>query len=209
MHGALASILLLDDDGLHLRHGAAASLPTATAKQWTDSRSAPRRRRARDAWASARAVIVTDIATDPLWQASQGWRDGMACAPAGPPLAKDDRLLGAYRHLPSTAPGAGHGGSAGDRGAQPDRGHRDRGQAGGTPGAPAGRGAEPPSEEYARDSSVPGHADPAQERLARAFRGRSAAGWLRSPRRTRSPNDGWTGRSCELIREQLAAWRSG
>ena len=33
VHGALASVLLLDDDGLHLRQGAAPNLPEATARQ--------------------------------------------------------------------------------------------------------------------------------------------------------------------------------
>ena len=41
--GALASILLADDDGLHLRHGAARSLPKATAGRSTASRSATAR----------------------------------------------------------------------------------------------------------------------------------------------------------------------
>ena len=98
VHGALASILLLDDDGLHLRHGAAPSLPesynraidglTVGAAAGACGTAAQRRS----------AVVVTDVATDPLWE---GYRDlalrhGLRACWSAPILARDDRVLGAY-----------------------------------------------------------------------------------------------------------------
>jgi two-component sensor histidine kinase len=110
VHGALASILLLDD-GLHLRHGAAPSLPESynraidgltvgvaagwcgTAAQWR------------------RAVIVTDIARDPLWEGCRelALEHGLRACWSAPILARDDRVLGVYAiyhrqpHRPSAA----------------------------------------------------------------------------------------------------------
>ena len=98
VHGALASILLLDDDGLHLRHGAAPSLPesynraidglTVGAAAGACGTAAQRRR----------AVVVTDIASDPLWE---GYRElalqhGLRACWSAPILARDDRVLGTY-----------------------------------------------------------------------------------------------------------------
>jgi PAS domain S-box-containing protein len=98
VHGALASILLLDDDGLHLRHGAAPSLPenynraidglVVGAAAGSCGTAAQRRR----------AVIVTDIARDPVWE---GYREpalqqGLRACWSAPILARDDRVLGVY-----------------------------------------------------------------------------------------------------------------
>ena len=83
VHGALASILLLDDDGLHFRHGAAPSLPDSYNQAWTDSPIGTAAGACATPGHRPRAVIVTDIATDPLWRGIAGWRYGMACAPAG------------------------------------------------------------------------------------------------------------------------------
>ena len=64
---ALCSVLLLDDDGIHLRHGAGANLPdaynlaidgTAIGKNVGSCGTAVYRKE---------AVIVSDIASDPLW----------------------------------------------------------------------------------------------------------------------------------------------
>ena len=61
--GALCSILLLDADGLHLRHGAAPSLPDAY-NRLIDGVAIGS---CGTATYANRQVIVPDIATDPLW----------------------------------------------------------------------------------------------------------------------------------------------
>jgi PAS domain S-box-containing protein len=98
VHGALASILLLDDDGLHLRHGAAPSLPESFnqaidgliigAAAGSCGTAAQRRR----------AVIVSDIASNSLWE---GYRElalahGLRFCWSAPILARDDRVLGVH-----------------------------------------------------------------------------------------------------------------
>ena len=110
VHGALASILLLDDDGLHFRHGAAPSLPDSYNRAIdglpvgiaAGACATPGQRR--------RAVIATDIATDALWQKHRGLarRHGLRACWSAPILAKDDRILGAYAiyHRQPRAPDA-------------------------------------------------------------------------------------------------------
>jgi PAS domain S-box-containing protein len=109
-HGGLASVLLLDDDGLHFRHGAAPSLPDSynraidgLALGIAAGACATRGQR-------RRAVIATDIATDPLWQKHRGLarRHGLRACWSAPILAKDDRVLGAYAiyHRQPRAPDA-------------------------------------------------------------------------------------------------------
>ena len=98
VHGALASILLLDEGGLQLRHGAAPSLPESYnraiegliigAAAGSCGAAAQRRK----------AVIVTDIARDSLWE---GYREvalqhGLRVSWSAPILARDDRVLGVY-----------------------------------------------------------------------------------------------------------------
>jgi two-component system cell cycle sensor histidine kinase PleC len=61
------SILLLSPDGAHLRHGAAPSLPEAYNRAVDGLRIGPSAGSCGTAAFTARPVIVTDIATDPLW----------------------------------------------------------------------------------------------------------------------------------------------
>jgi GAF domain-containing protein len=70
--GVFASILLLDEDGLHVRHGAAPSLPEAYIKAIDGEPIGPRAGSCGTAMYRKEAVIVTDIAQDPLWE---GYRD--------------------------------------------------------------------------------------------------------------------------------------
>jgi PAS domain S-box-containing protein len=98
VHGALASILLLDNAGLRLRHGAAPSLPESFNRAIDGLIVGAAAGSCGTAAQRRRAVIVTDIATDPLWE---GYRelalqhDLRACWSA-PILARDDRVLGTY-----------------------------------------------------------------------------------------------------------------
>ncbi|MEV8554767.1 SpoIIE family protein phosphatase [Streptomyces glaucescens] len=94
----IVSVLLADPDGRHLRHGAAPSLPDfyneaidgiATGEGAGSCGTAAHRRR---------TVIVSDIATDPLWK---DFRDlagqaGLAACWSTPILARDGDLLGTF-----------------------------------------------------------------------------------------------------------------
>ena len=65
--GALASILLLDEDGMHLRHGAAPSLPDAYNSAIDGIAVGPATGSCGTAVHRGEPVFVSDIATDPLW----------------------------------------------------------------------------------------------------------------------------------------------
>ncbi len=65
--GLLASILLMDEDGEHLRHGAAPSLPPAYNAAIDGIEIGPSVGSCGTAAYRRRQVIVEDIATDPLW----------------------------------------------------------------------------------------------------------------------------------------------
>jgi PAS domain S-box-containing protein len=98
VHGAIASILLLDDDGLHLRHGAAPSLPESYNRA-IDGLIVGAAAGACGTAAQRRgAVIVTDIASDPLWEGYRelALRHGLRACWSAPILAKDERVLGIY-----------------------------------------------------------------------------------------------------------------
>ncbi|MFI5011040.1 MAG: EAL domain-containing protein [Hyphomicrobiales bacterium] len=65
--GIHASILLLDEEGLHLRHGAAPSLPEPYRKAIEGTRIGPDAGSCGTAVYRRKPVIVADIASDPLW----------------------------------------------------------------------------------------------------------------------------------------------
>ncbi|HET9352837.1 MAG TPA: GAF domain-containing protein [Sphingomicrobium sp.] len=65
--GVLGSILLLDQDEKHLRHGAAPSLPDAYCKAIDGAEIGPCAGSCGTAAYSAMPVFVSDIANDPLW----------------------------------------------------------------------------------------------------------------------------------------------
>jgi GAF domain-containing protein len=65
--GVLGSILILDEDGRHLRHGAAPSLPAAYSAAIDGAEIGPCAGSCGTAAYSGKPVFVSDIATDPLW----------------------------------------------------------------------------------------------------------------------------------------------
>jgi len=65
--GMLCSILLLDEDGVHLRHGAAPSLPESYVKAIDGLMIGPHAGSCGTAVYFGKPVVVTDILTDPLW----------------------------------------------------------------------------------------------------------------------------------------------
>jgi PAS domain S-box-containing protein len=67
-HGMLCSILLLDDDGVHVRHGAAPSLPEGYIRAVDGAPIGPKAGSCGTAMYRVQRVIVTDIHEDPLWE---------------------------------------------------------------------------------------------------------------------------------------------
>lgn len=65
--GVIGSILLLDQDGKHLRHGAAPSLPDAYCAAIDGAEIGPCAGSCGTAAYSGTPVFVSDIANDPLW----------------------------------------------------------------------------------------------------------------------------------------------
>ena len=70
--GALCSVLLLDDDGVHLRHGAGPSLPEAYNGAIDGVAIGPAVGSCGTAAFADRQVIVADIGSDPLWADYRG-----------------------------------------------------------------------------------------------------------------------------------------
>jgi GAF domain-containing protein len=66
-HKMLASVLLLDEDGCHLRHGAAPSLPASYASAIDGLEIGPSVGSCGTAAYRKEPVFVADIASDPLW----------------------------------------------------------------------------------------------------------------------------------------------
>jgi signal transduction histidine kinase len=65
--GLRCSILLLNRDGKHVRHGAAPNLPQAYVKEVDGAPIGPRNGSCGTAMYTRRPVVVTDVMTDPLW----------------------------------------------------------------------------------------------------------------------------------------------
>jgi len=65
--GLRCSILLLNHDGKHVRHGAAPNLPEAYVKAVNGAPIGPRNGSCGTAMYRRRPVVVTDVMTDPLW----------------------------------------------------------------------------------------------------------------------------------------------
>ena len=103
--GMLSSILLLDADGLHIRHGAAPSLPEPFVRALDGEAIGPSAGSCGTAAFRREPVIVEDIATDPLWD---GYRElalahGLRACWSTPIFDARRRVLGTfalYFHTP-------------------------------------------------------------------------------------------------------------
>ena len=103
--GMLGSILLLDVDGKHLRHGAAPSLPRAYSAALDGAEIGACAGSCGTAAHLGAAVFVSDIATDPLWA---DYKDialphGLRACWSIPILTRGRRVLGTfamYHHEP-------------------------------------------------------------------------------------------------------------
>lgn len=94
----LASVLLLDEDGIHLRHGAAPSLPEAYNRAVDGLEIGYGQGSCGTASFLRKQVIVKDIATDPLWEKYRFVVDayGLRACWSTPIMATDGALLGTF-----------------------------------------------------------------------------------------------------------------
>jgi GAF domain-containing protein len=94
----LCSILLLSDDGNHVRHAVAPSLACEYVKAIDGSPIGPKHGSCGTAMFRGKPVVVSDIATDPLWD---DYRDAariinMAACWSTPILSSKGKVLGSF-----------------------------------------------------------------------------------------------------------------
>ena len=96
--GMLCSVLLLSEDGDHVRHGAAPSLPQEYVAAIDGGQIGPRNGSCGTAMYRGEPVIVTDTSTDPLWE---DYRDlavanGLRACWSTPILSGRGKVLGSF-----------------------------------------------------------------------------------------------------------------
>lgn len=94
----IGSILLLDEDGVHLRNGAAPNLPAAYCAALDGAEIGPQAGSCGTAAYTGKPVFVADIATDPLWA---NYRDlalphGLRACWSTPILSSGRKVLGTF-----------------------------------------------------------------------------------------------------------------
>ena len=96
--GLRCSILLLNRDGKHVRHGAAPNLPEAYVKAVNGAAIGPRNGSCGTAMYTRRPVVVTDVMTDPLWTDYRGLAKicGLRACWSTPILAAQGDVLGSF-----------------------------------------------------------------------------------------------------------------
>jgi diguanylate cyclase (GGDEF)-like protein len=104
LQGITGSILLLDADGLHLRHGAAPGLPESYSRAIDGQRIGPRVGSCGTAMYRRETVIVADVRTDPLWE---DWRGvaaayGLRSCWSVPITSPEGEVLGSFALYSST-----------------------------------------------------------------------------------------------------------
>ena len=96
--GALCSVLLLDEDGIHVRHGAAPSLPEAYNSAIDGLAIGPAAGSCGTAAYTRRQVIVADIDTDPLWAdyREMALGHGLRACWSTPIIGHEGKVLGTF-----------------------------------------------------------------------------------------------------------------
>jgi PAS domain S-box-containing protein len=96
--GLLCSVLLLDEDGQHVRHGAAPSLPEAYTQAIDGICIGPKAGSCGTAMYRREPVVVTDILQDPLWETYRGVAElyGLRACWSTPILAPSGNVLGSF-----------------------------------------------------------------------------------------------------------------
>lgn len=108
--GMLCSVLLLSEDGDHIRHGAAPSLPDDYVKAIDGLPIGPKQGSCGTAMYRGEPVVVSDISVDPLWEDFRAFAlaaDLRACW-STPILSGRGKVLGSfamYYHNPRTPTG--------------------------------------------------------------------------------------------------------
>ncbi len=94
----LCTILLLDSDGIHVRHGAAPSLPKTFVQAIDGQPIGPHAGSCGTAAYRKEPVYVSDIATDPLWinYREVALKHGLQACWSTPIIASDGRVLGTF-----------------------------------------------------------------------------------------------------------------
>jgi GAF domain-containing protein len=94
----LCSILLLSDDGNHVRHAVAPSLPENYVKVIDGSPIGPKHGSCGTAMYRGKPVIVSDISTDPLWDEYRNfaWAIGVAACWSTPIMSSKGKVLGSF-----------------------------------------------------------------------------------------------------------------
>ena len=96
--GLLCSVLLLDEDGQHVRHGAAPSLPEPYSKAIDGLCIGPKAGSCGTAMYRREPVVVADILQDPLWEAYRDVAEpyGFRACWSTPILAHSGKALGSF-----------------------------------------------------------------------------------------------------------------
>jgi signal transduction histidine kinase/PAS domain-containing protein len=96
--GLLCSILLLDEDGQHLRHGAAPSLPRTYTEAINGLVIGPKAGSCGTAMYRREPIVVTDILQDPLWEEYREVAEpyGFRACWSTPILAHSGKALGSF-----------------------------------------------------------------------------------------------------------------
>ena len=94
----LCSILLLSDDGNHVRHAVAPSLPESYVNAIDGSPIGPKHGSCGTAMFRGKPVIVSNIATDPLWEDYRKYAMaiGMAACWSTPIMSSKGKVLGSF-----------------------------------------------------------------------------------------------------------------
>ena len=94
----ICSILLLSDDGNHVRHAVAPSLPENYVKVIDGSPIGPKHGSCGTAMYRGKPVIVSDIFTDPLWEEYRNfaWAIGVAACWSTPIMSSKGKVLGSF-----------------------------------------------------------------------------------------------------------------
>ena len=96
--GMLCSVLLLSDDGDHVRHGAAPSLPKEYVAAIDGSAIGAKHGSCGTAMYRGEPVVVTDIAADPLWDDYRelALKSGLRACWSTPILSGRGKVLGSF-----------------------------------------------------------------------------------------------------------------
>ncbi len=96
--GLLCSVLLLDEDGQHVRHGAAPTLPKSYIDAIDGLPIGPKAGSCGTAMYRREPVVVTDILQDPLWEPYRGVAEpyGLRACWSTPILAHSGKALGSF-----------------------------------------------------------------------------------------------------------------